>query len=82
MTPDAETNIFQRLGAIENDTSAIKAMLSERCEAREKTLDDFELRIRKLEAAEHKRKGGMAVLAVLMGLASAAGAAAMRLLGN
>ena len=46
-----------------------------------KQQDDQELRLRVLEEAEHKRKGGVAVLGLLLTLAATAGAAAIKLLG-
>jgi hypothetical protein len=72
---DGNTEVLSRL-------SRIETLLLERCDARQKTLDDHSLRLRVLEKAENKRKGGIAVLGVLMTLAAAAGAAAVKLLGN
>jgi septal ring factor EnvC (AmiA/AmiB activator) len=72
------TEIFARLRNIEADVAAIKVMLQEWRRQQE----DQEARLRKLEESEHKRRGGLALLAGMLTLASAAGAAAMKLLGN
>jgi hypothetical protein len=79
---DAMSEMFRRLRKIEGDLDSIRAMLGERCVMRQKILDDYDDRLRELEKSEHKRKGGLAVLATMLTLAASAGAALMKLLGN
>jgi hypothetical protein len=78
MTDNQE--IFERLRNIESDIAAIKARLEERCDVRQQILDDHAARLRRLEEAEQKRKGGIAVLGVMMTLAASAGAVAAKML--
>jgi hypothetical protein len=75
-----DTEVFDRLRRIESDVAAIKAMLEERCFARQKILDDHDMRLRHLEEADHKRKGGIAVLGIMLTLAASAGAVATKML--
>jgi hypothetical protein len=65
------------------------AVLQEQSRSMMRTLDDFResfrnigARISKLEEAEHKRKGGTAMLLALIGAAGSVGVLAGKFLGN
>ena len=88
MTPDTgndmrrvrDAEIFARLGNIESGMAALNARLEERCDVRQRTLDDHDTRLRHLEESAHKRKGGIGVLLGMLTIAASAGAAAAKML--
>ena len=59
-------NIYERLAGIE-------AKLAERCQLRGQVLEQLDERVSELEAAEYRRKGGMALAAVLLAAAGTLG---------
>ena len=84
---DPQREILRRLREIEAEQRRMNeklekhlAVLAERCPTRAERLDAVEEKVAALEAEEHKRKGGKAVLAALLGLAGAAGAVAAKML--
>ena len=68
---DFQAEVLHRMGNLERGLAALTARLDERCPAQSRRLDEVENALKKLEAAEHRRKGGMAVLAAAGGIAGA-----------
>lgn len=71
---DFQAEIFNRLGKLEQGQAALLSRLDERCAYRLAALDDLERRVGALEASEHRRRGGMAVMMALWAGAGAIGA--------
>ncbi len=70
----------KRMSHIEQVNAAMRAALTERCRARGESLAAHEERLQGLEEAEHRRRGGLAVMAGLGALAGALGAVLSKLL--
>lgn len=70
---DRRVTSEKRLAKIEVDVAIIKAMLSERCVARESRLSDLETRVGPLERDYQKRLGGLVVLSAAVTIAGAIG---------
>jgi hypothetical protein len=68
---DFQDEALRRMGNVEQSLAALVGRLDERCPAQSRRLDEVEATARRLEAAEHRRKGGMAVLAAMSGMAGA-----------
>ena len=63
---DFQTEVFNRLGKLEQGQAAMLSMLGERCTVRGVKIEKLEGDINSLWKREHKRAGGMAVLAGLL----------------
>jgi hypothetical protein len=79
---DFQGEVLRRMGNMERGLAALTARLDERCPAQSRRLDGVERTVRNLEAAEHSRKGGKAVLAAMFAGASAVGAILTKLFGG
>jgi len=87
MTQALDKEIYERLARIEEKIDGLGLRFGERLATVEARLNGLEKsserrgeRLGKLEAAEERRKGGIAVMAVIWGLAAAIGGMAAKFL--